>query len=82
MATYRKQPLEIEAFKWTVDQVPDWWREASKDFLIDIPTTSVFIPTIEGTMEAKKGDYIIKGIKGEIYPCKPEIFEQSYELVE
>ena len=81
MATFRKQPLEIEAFQWTVDQVPEWWTEASKDFKIDIPTTSVFIPTLEGTMEAKKGDYIIKGIKGEIYPCKAEIFEESYELV-
>lgn len=39
------------------------------------------IETLEGTMRADQGDYIIKGIKGEIYPCKPDIFEASYEIV-
>jgi hypothetical protein len=41
----------------------------------------ILIPTLEGTMEAQVGDYIIKGVKGEIYPCKPDIFEATYELV-
>lgn len=39
------------------------------------------IPTLEGLMQAHEGDYIIKGIKGEFYPCKPDIFEKTYELV-
>ena len=39
------------------------------------------IDTLEGTMKAKPGDYIIKGVNGEFYPCKPEIFKQTYELV-
>ena len=39
------------------------------------------IPTLEGNMQAKKGDWIIKGLKGELYPCKPDIFAQTYELV-
>ena len=81
MAKFRKKPVVIEAFKWTFSKVPDWWCEASGEFFIDIDTTSVFIPTLEGTMEAKKGDYIIKGIQGELYPCKPEIFEKTYEPV-
>ena len=40
------------------------------------------IETLEGTMEASEGDYIIKGVNGEFYPCKPDIFEKTYELVE
>ena len=82
MAKFRKKPVVIEAFKWTVDQVPNWWREASGEFKIDVGTTSVFIPTLEGTHEAKKGDYIIKGVKGELYPCKPDIFEMTYDALE
>lgn len=42
----------------------------------------IAIPTLEGVMQAKVGDYIIKGIQGEFYPCKPDIFEQTYELIE
>jgi uncharacterized protein (UPF0303 family) len=41
----------------------------------------LFIETLEGTMRANPGDWIIKGVKGEMYPCKPDIFEQTYELV-
>lgn len=42
----------------------------------------MYIETLEGTMKADAGDYIITGIKGDQYPCKPDIFEQTYELVE
>lgn len=48
---------------------------------IGVSCESVFIPTLEGTMETRPGDWIIKGIKGEFYPCKPEIFELTYEEV-
>lgn len=44
--------------------------------------TYIEIPTLEGIMQANIGDYIIKGVKGEFYPCKPDIFEMTYELVE
>lgn len=77
---YRKKPVVIEAFKWLTDKVPRWW-EKRKDITMDINTRSVFIPTLEGIMEAKEGDFIIQGVKGEIYPCKPDIFEITYELV-
>lgn len=79
---FRKKPVVIEAFQWTVDEVPDWWRKASGDFRINVSTGSVFIPTLEGMHEARVGDFILKGIQGEFYPCKPDIFAQTYEAVE
>lgn len=75
---FRKKPVVIDAFQWTIDEVPEWWTNL-KGTTMDIATMSAFIPTLEGTMEAKKGDYIIRGVKGEVYPCKPDIFEMTYE---
>lgn len=77
---YRKKPVIVEAFRWTVDQVPQWWRDRT-DISIDIPTTDALIPTIEGVMRVQPGDMIIQGVKGEIYPCKSDIFEMTYEPV-
>jgi len=81
MAKYRKKPVVIDAFQWTVDMVPDWWIEKSGKFMVNVKTGSVFIPTLEGTHEAKVGDFIIKGIQDELYPCKPDIFAATYEAV-
>jgi len=78
---YRKKPVIIEAFQWGHDGVPDWWVKVSQDFKLLINSGSVIIPTLEGDHEAKVGDYIIQGVKGEIYPCKPDIFELTYEPV-
>lgn len=78
---YRKRPIIVEAFQWGVDEIPTWWREQSGEFNIDTSTGSVFIPTLEGIHEAGIDDYIIQGIKGELYPCKPDIFELTYEAV-
>lgn len=75
---FRKKPVVIEAFKWMHDEVPTWWTEA-KGLRIDVSTGSVFIPTLEGMHEARPGDFIIQGVKGELYPCKPDIFELTYE---
>ncbi len=77
---YRSKPVVKEAFRWMIDEVPEWWK-AAKGIKIEVATGSVFIPTLEGTHEAKPGDYIIQGIKGELYPCKPDIFLASYEPV-
>lgn len=82
MAKYRKKPVEVEAFKWMTDKVPEWWKEKSGSFEINVGTGTVYIHTLEGTMAANKGDYIIQGVKGELYPCKPDIFEATYEAVE
>lgn len=86
MALYRKRPLIVEAFKWTGDQSqtedPDWVNKSIVSYVNDgTPQVQMQIATLEGIMLADRGDYIIKGIKGEIYPCKPDIFEKSYELV-
>ena len=92
MGTYRKLPVEIEAFKWTGshDQTEDpvWIVDAINRGEVTVgndPARSegfiLRIKTLEGTMDATPGDYIIKGLKGELYPCKPDIFEASYEEV-
>ena len=78
---YRKKPVVIEAFQWMRDATPQWWRKRT-DLNINVSTGSVFIPTLEGTHEARPGDFIIQGVKGELYPCKPDIFEMTYEKVE
>lgn len=78
---YRKKPVVIEAFRFTYDEVPDWWR-ARSDIKIDALNFSAIIPTLEGDLRANRGDWIIKGVNGEIYPCKPDIFEKTYELVD
>lgn len=75
---YIKKPIVVEAFQWTFDEVPEWWT-ARKDTLIEVHTATALIPTLEGLMRASPGDYIIQGIKGEIYPCKPDIFHLTYE---
>jgi hypothetical protein len=77
---FRKKPIEVDSFKWLHDEVPTWWSERN-DIHIEIHTATALIPTLEGIMRASPGDWIIKGIKGEVYPCKPEIFEATYEKV-
>jgi hypothetical protein len=88
---YRKKPVVIEAFKWTggpdQEEDPVWIVEAIKkgEVLfgnIGCPDVQCCIKTLEGTMAASVGDYIIKGVKGELYPCKPDIFEATYEPAE
>lgn len=87
---YRKKPVVIEAFKWTGDlgqkEDPEWIIQAVKQGSVwfnrvGTPDVKCCIETLEGTMEASVCDYIIRGIQGELYPCKPDIFEASYEPV-
>lgn len=91
MSKYRKKPIVIEAFQWTGDEHqiedPEWACDAIRDGRItmgQVGTPEVFlcISTLEGQMAAERGDWIIQGVKGEIYPCKPDIFEMTYELVQ
>jgi hypothetical protein len=75
---YRKKPVVIDAIQWNgenLEEVKDFFDGTAWGYSVD----TIAIPTLEGTMEASKGDYIIKGIKGEFYPCKPDIFEATYE---
>ena len=81
---YRKKPIEVEAFRLGFDHIPDWFMDCvTKNSIIlrgDYKgETSADIETLEGVIHANYGDFIIKGIKGEIYPCKPDIFEKTYE---
>jgi hypothetical protein len=77
---YRKKPIEIEAVQWTgsnADEIEEFigqvWKAAPDRIRINTP---------EGTMVATPGDWIIRGVAGELYPCKPDIFEQTYEPVD
>ena len=85
---YRKKPVVIEAFKYigNLYNVPQLAVEAfEKKFLfygIDGARDELHIMTLEGVHHVSIGDYIIRGVAGEIYPCKPDIFELTYEEVE
>lgn len=79
---YRKKPIVIDAVQWKGDNLAEVGtlgsaREYEQDFLSE----DLVIHTLEGDMTARKGDWIIKGINGELYPCKPDIFEKTYEPV-
>jgi len=77
---FRKKPVVIEAIQWTGDnnsEVMDFMGQSWVNMNPDILT----IPTLEGSISASKGDWIIRGVKGEFYPCKPDILEQTYEPV-
>lgn len=85
---YRKKPVVIEAFHlpaegdWEVDPFLEWAEEHGLHNYTSGRDESIIIETLEGSMQADPGDWIIKGVAGEFYPCKPEIFEQTYEAVE
>ncbi len=77
---YRKKPVVIEAVQWTgsnFDEVVRFFGGCA-----EFQNSQVFIQTLEGEMTASPQDWIIKGIKGEFYPCKPDIFEATYEVAQ
>lgn len=82
MARYRKKPVVIEAWQWDggagSDERPDWVRAVCFRRFGD---QALVVPSLEGDMIASPGDWIIRGIKGEVYPCKPDIFAATYEPV-
>lgn len=86
MSYYRKKSHVIEAFKWTggPDQTedPEWIIEAIRSGIVWFESGYMVIDTLEGNMIANQGDWIIRGINGELYPCKPDIFERTYDAVE
>lgn len=90
MPKFRKKPVVIEAMQWpgvTVDGLGraldfDMWvshKAAAAGVAVRISGQSLIIPTLEGHHEAKPGDWIICGVNGELYPCKPDIFAKTYE---
>jgi len=79
---YRKKPVVIDAVQWTGHNFDELEEFTEGDFYqkeVDIGTSHATVKTLEGEHIALCGDFIIKGVAGEHYPCKPDIFEQTYE---
>ncbi len=94
MTKYRKRPVVVEAVYWTGENlkevidltgmhksVENWSWEQFKDVVI-VRNRGLKIFTLSGPVHASIGDYIIQGVEGECYPCKPEIFKKTYEEVQ
>lgn len=90
MSKYQKRPVTVEARQWdgteaSADEIADWVNASDEPALILIvdrraeeTTISMSILTLEGRMEVSPGDWVIQGVEGEFYPCKPGIFEKTY----
>lgn len=93
MTSFRKKPVVIEAWQvWLLgpnaskyfDEMPQWLEDAYGEGIVstvgsDTDKSKIRIKTLEGNMLADDGDWIIRGIKGELYSCKPDIFAATYE---
>ena len=85
---YRKKPVVIEARQFETNNEPDdknmnalllWMNQGADEIRAWHNGTNIFIKTLEGEMKAEVKDWIIQGVKGEFYPCKPDIFDATYE---
>ena len=76
---YRKKPVVIEAVQWTGENHAEMCEFIDPEVFEIIPRVGLVIHTLEGDHHASPGDYIIKGVNGEFYPCKPDIFAKTYE---
>lgn len=82
MPKFRKKPVVIDAFQLVKGaDWPDWMVERISSITKNEDGT-ISIATLEGVMLASVGDWIIKGVEGELYPCKPDIFEKTYEAAD
>ena len=85
MAKFRKKPVVIEAIRWSGDNHSDVEVFAQRDLRVTtapgdrLEDRILVIPTLEGDHQARVGDMIIRGVKGELCPCKPDIFDATYE---
>jgi hypothetical protein len=81
---YVKKPVVVEAIQMLSDNIEQVYEMLGDNLIIvgDTDNKKHFIDTLEGIMELSWGDYVIKGVKGEFYPCKPDIFELSYDKVD
>ena len=82
MARYKTKPCEIEAIQYTVDNLAEILQWGKGKINFDIKNGNIYIDTLEGRMRADVYDYIIKGLRGEYYPCKPDVFEKKYEAIQ
>lgn len=84
MHRYRSKVVEIEARQLTPDNIKEleiWCKGSIKGIMLPREQQVIEIQTLEGEMRADMGDYIIQGLKGEFYPCKPDIFAMKYERI-
>jgi hypothetical protein len=82
MTFYRKKPVVIQAVQWTGENNIEILNFCSRCYITSSgKTKDLIVSTLEGDMSALVGDYIIRGVKGEFYPCKEEIFHMTYEDV-
>ena len=89
MAKFRKKPVKIEAVQWLngqISETPEWIGKSLRKNMGEEGAmmrigNEVRITTLEGEMTASDGDWLIQGVSGEIYPCKPDIFTKTYEEV-
>ena len=82
MGIYRKKPVVIEAIIWNGNNHHEITEFCRNSYYFSDDNKELFIPTLEGDHKADIGDYVIKGIKNEFYPCKANIFELTYDKVE
>jgi hypothetical protein len=86
---FRKKPVVIDAIQWDGNAlsvpIPEWFSQPWMDRTVDRDQedrSKLNIKTMEGVMQASPSDWIIRGVKGEIYPCKDDIFRMTYEPVD
>ena len=79
---YKTKPCEIEAIQYTVDNLAEILQWGKGDIIFDVVNSNIYIDTLEGRMRADVYDYIIKSLRGEYYPCKPDVFHKKYEEIE
>lgn len=81
---YRKKPVEVEAWQYTGNphDATLWAAVIGSPATMWVKAGLLYIPTLEGEMLVQPGDWIIKGVKDELYPCKPDIFAATYEKIE
>ena len=84
---FKKKPIVIEAIQWdesNVKEILEWCNSEKRNLHVEysiILPPRLVIETLEGNMEVSKDDWIIKGVSGEFYPCKPDVFEKTYDDV-
>lgn len=80
---YRKKPVVVEAIQYTWDKAKDVYDFIGEEnIFVDLDACKLYVKTLEGKMLVSPNDYVIKGVNGEFYPCKPDIFEKTYEKVD
>jgi len=93
MSIYRKKPVTVEAWiakdlssamskDWNLGLIPECIKDAyNEGGWVFLTSGEIHIPTLEGTIIANPDDYVIRGVNGEFYPCKPDIFHKTYNYV-